>query len=65
MAHQLTQFDLSVLCEQDILTLDVSVDDFMGVEVCQTLRYDRHRQVRSSAVQSYCLLQSPSSRQSG
>ena len=47
----LTQFDLSVLREQDILSLDVSVDDLMGVEVGQPLHSDRQKQVRSSTVQ--------------
>lgn len=34
----LTQFDLSILCQQNILTLDVSVDDLVLVKVGQALR---------------------------
>lgn len=34
----LTKFNLCVLCKQYILSLDVSVDDFMSMEVRQTLR---------------------------
>lgn len=34
----LTKFNLCVLCKQNILSFDVSVDDFMCMEVRQTLR---------------------------
>lgn len=33
----LTELDLSILCEQHVLALDVSVDDFVGMKVREAL----------------------------
>ena len=41
----LTQFDLCVLRQQDVLTLDVSVDDLVLVEMGQTLAIEREIEV--------------------
>lgn len=42
-----TQFDLRVLRQQHVLTLDVSVDHFVGVEMREALCTDK--QVRTEA----------------
>lgn len=39
MCH--TQFDFSILCEQNILSLNVSVNHMMGVKMGKTLE-DKH-----------------------
>lgn len=39
----LTKLDLGVLCEQDVLSLDVTVDDVVGVQVGQSLKKKRRR----------------------
>lgn len=44
----LTQFDLSILCQQNILTLDVSVDDLVLVKVGQALRKKKNMVFLSS-----------------
>lgn len=43
LVHFLTQFDLSILREQDILAFNVTVDDFVLVKMSQTLQH-RHRE---------------------
>ena len=40
---QLTEFDLGVLGQQDVLALDVPVDDVVGVQVGQALRGETER----------------------
>lgn len=44
----LTKFDFGVLSQKNILTLNVSVNNMMGMEVSQTLQIQAQTEVRRS-----------------
>ena len=44
---ELTEFDLSVHSEEDVVRLDVSVDDLVGMQELQGLKTLRHKHVTS------------------